>query len=168
MIHLIRPDDRIPLTAAGREQIVAEIERVEARMEELRDLIAEAHEDRTADEDERAAAFALLDELGRCDARRAELRAIVERAVEATPAEREKVGLGSVVRVQEDDGAEAIYTLVNPAEASPASGRVSVESPLGRALEGHRAGDEVTVEAPAGSWALKIVAIEESTAALAA
>jgi transcription elongation GreA/GreB family factor len=168
VIHLVRADDRIPLTAAGREKVQAEIDRVAARMQELRDLIAEAHEDRTADEDERAAAFALLDELGRSEARLAELRAILERAVDAAPAERETVGVGSVVRVQEDDGAEAVYTLVDPAESAPASGRVSVHSPIGRALEGHRAGDEVTVEAPAGRWALKIVAIEGGDPALAA
>jgi transcription elongation factor GreA len=168
VIHLVRGDDRIPLTAAGREKLQAEMARVDASMVELRDLIVEAHEDRTGDEDERAAAFAMLDELGRNEARRAELRAILERAVDAAPAGRETVGVGSVVRVQEDDGAEVIYTLVDPAEAAPASGRVSVHSPIGRALEGHRAGDEVTVEAPAGSWALKIVAIDEATPPLAA
>jgi transcription elongation factor GreA len=167
-MHLVRADDRIPLTAAGRVQLQAEVTRVDAHLDELRDLIEQAHEDRTADEDERAAAFALLDELGRTEARRSELRAILERAVDASPAERETVGVGSIVRVQEDDGAEAIYTLVTAAEAAPASGRVSLESPIGRALEGHRAGDEVTVEAPAGSWPLKIVAIEETMPSLAA
>jgi transcription elongation factor GreA len=168
VVHLIRGDDRIPLTVAGREKLQAEIARVETHMEDLRDLVAEAHEDRTADEDERAAAFAMLDELGRGEARLAELHAILDRAVDAAPADRKTVGVGSVVRVKEDDGAEAIYTLVNPAEAAAASGRVSVQSPIGRALEGHHAGDEVTVEAPAGRWLLKIVAIEETTPPLAA
>jgi transcription elongation factor GreA len=168
VIHLVRGDDRIPLTAAGREKLKAEILRVDALMEELRDLISAAQEDRTADEDERAAAFAMLDELGRSEARRAELNAILERAVDPSPAGRETVSVGSVVRVKEDDGVEAVYTLVDPAEAAPASGRVSVRSPIGRALEGHRAGDEVTVDAPAGSWALKIVAIEDTTPPLAA
>jgi transcription elongation factor GreA len=168
VIHQIRGDDRIPLTAAGRQKLQAEVARVDASMEELRNLIATAQEDRTADEDERAAAFAMLDELGRSGARRAELLAILERAVDAAPAERETVGVGSVVRVREDDGVEAVYTLVDPAEAAPASGRVSIESPIGRALEGHRAGDEVVVEAPAGRWALKIVAIEGAEPALAA
>src|SRR5258708_2052827 len=81
-------------------------------------------------------------------ARVSELQSIVERAVEAAPTERGTIGLGSIVRVKEDDGAEATYTVVSPAEAAPANGRVSVESPLGKALEGHHAGDEVTVEAP--------------------
>jgi transcription elongation factor GreA len=151
------------LTAAGREQLQAEIARVVAQLGELRDLIAEAHEDRTADEDERAAAFAMLDELGRSEARLAELHAILERAIDAAPADRKTVGVGSVVRVREDDGSEVVYTLVTAAEAAPASGRVSVHSPIGRALQGHHAGDEVTVEAPAGRWALQIVAIEEAT-----
>jgi len=168
VIHLVKGDDRIPLTVAGREQLQAEIARVEARLEELRDLVAEAHEDRTADEDERAAAFVMLDELGRGQARLAELHAILERAVDAAPTDRKTVGVGSVVRVQEDDGAEAIYTLVSPAEAAPASGRVSIQSPIGRALQGHHPGDEVAVEAPAGRWTLRIVAIEDEVPSLAA
>jgi transcription elongation factor GreA len=168
LIHLIRGDECIPLTAAGRQMLQDEVARVDASMEGLRDLIAAAQEDRTADEDERAAAFAMLDELGRSEARRAELSAILERAVDAAPAERETVSVGSVVRVREDDDAEAVYTLVDAAEAAPASGRVSMQSPIGRALVGHRVGDEVTVEAPAGRWALKIVAIEGATPALAA
>jgi transcription elongation factor GreA len=168
VIHLVKGDERIPLTMAGREKLQAEIARVEARLEELRDLVFEAHEDRTADEDERAAAFARLDDLGRSQARLAELHAILDRAVDVAPTDRKTVVVGSVVRVQEDDGAEAVYTLVTPAEAAPASGRVSIQSPIGRALQGHHPGDEVAVEAPAGRWTLKIVAIEDEMPPLAA
>jgi transcription elongation factor GreA len=168
VFHLVRGDDRIQLTAAGREKLQGEIARVDALMAELRDLIAAAQEDRTADEDERAAAFAMLDDLGRSEARRAELSAILERAVDAAPTSCETVAVGSVVHVQEDDGAEAVYTLVTPAEAAPASGRVSIQSPIGQALQGHHPGDEVAVEAPAGRWTLKIVAIEDELPPLAA
>ena len=165
--HSAKAHEPIPLTAAGRRQLQDEIGRVEAHMVELRALVADAHEDRTADEDERAAAFGMLDDLGRSEARLAALRAILERAVDVVSGS-EIVGVGTTVRVQEDDGAEATYTVVSPAEASAGSGRVSVQSPIGRALEGHRAGDEVTVDAPAGSWALRILAIEDGSKLLAA
>src|SRR5207244_5559657 len=113
MIHLVEPDDHIPLTAPGREQIAHEVERIEARLAELRDLIADAREDRTADEDERAGAMAMLDEVGRGEARLAELRAILERSVVAAGGA-DQVELGSNVRVREEDGEENVYTLVNP------------------------------------------------------
>src|SRR5436305_1774343 len=69
MTDTARPQERIPLTNAGRLQLQGDIERIETQAAELRELIADAHEDRSADEDERAAAFALLDDLGRAEAR---------------------------------------------------------------------------------------------------
>ena len=152
-------DDRIPLTAAGRRQIEDEIARVEAQIAELRDLVVEAHEDRTADEDERAAAFAMLDELGRQEARLVELHAILERAVDAAPEKAEVADIGTTVRVVDPEGEELTYTLVNPAEAAPSQGRVSTGAPLGKALVGHRAGEVVTVDAPSGAWDLRILEI---------
>lgn len=155
----LRPEERIPLTSAGRERIEGEIARIEARMAELRDLVAEAHDDRTADDDERAAAFALLDELGRQEAKLAELRAILDRAVDATPSRADVVDIGTVVRVRDADGEESVYTVVNPAEAAPSQGRVSTGAPLGRALVGRRAGEKVLVDAPSGAWEMEILEI---------
>ncbi len=152
-------DDRIPLTAAGRRQIENEIARVEAQVAELRDLVAEAHEDRTADEDERAAALAMVDEIGRLEARLVELRAILERAVDAAPAKAEVAGIGTTVRVVDPDGEELTYTLVNPAEAAPSLGPDTTGAPLGQALVGHKPGDVVTVNAPSGAWDLRILDI---------
>src|SRR5215510_11153143 len=75
--------ERVPLTASGRRQIEDEVERLQTRLAELRDLLEEAHADRTADDDERAAALALLDEHARIEARLAELRVILESAIDA-------------------------------------------------------------------------------------
>ena len=58
-----------------------------------------------------------------------------------------------------DDGGEATYTIVGPAEADPASGRISMESPVGKALMGRRVGDAVTVNTPAGAKAMTIVRV---------
>jgi transcription elongation GreA/GreB family factor len=66
---------------------------------------------------------------------------------------------GSVVRVRDADGEEEEYTIVRKGEADPARGRISTESPVGRALLGGRGGDEVTVQTPGGIRALTIVEV---------
>ncbi len=70
------------------------------------------------------------------------------------------VQIGSKITVREGDEEPETYWLVGPAEADPRKGKISHESPLGRALMGKQAGDVVEVEAPAGKFAFKIVGIE--------
>ena len=65
---------------------------------------------------------------------------------------------GSRVRVRDADG-EHEYTLVRSGKADPAKGRISTESPVGRALLGGRRGDEVTVQTPGGVRVLTIVEV---------
>jgi transcription elongation GreA/GreB family factor len=61
-----------------------------------------------------------------------------------------KARLGARVKLSDEDGNEAEYRLVTPDQADPTHGCISVESPLGRALLGKSAGDDVTVERPRG------------------
>jgi len=68
------------------------------------------------------------------------------------------VQIGSTVRVDGPDGPES-FTIVGSTEARPTEGRISNESPVGRALLGRRSGDKVTVHVPAGDIAYRIVAI---------
>jgi transcription elongation factor GreA len=70
----------------------------------------------------------------------------------------EMVELGSHI-VVEAEGERESYTIVGSAEASPAEGRISNESPVGRALLGHRAGDVVRAVVPAGVIEMKILAV---------
>ena len=70
------------------------------------------------------------------------------------------VGFGSKVDVEDTKtGKSLTYTLVSPSEAVPAEGRLSMDSPVGRALAGGKVGQTVKLETPRGSKALKIVAI---------
>lgn len=62
------------------------------------------------------------------------------------------VEVGDEVDVDDDDGDIGTYALVHPAEANAIEGRISVASPLGRALLGARPGDRVIVDAPAGAY----------------
>ncbi len=55
---------------------------------------------------------------------------------------------------------EKTYTITGFAQADPAKGKISDESPVGKALLGHKVGDKITVEAPRGVMTYKIVALE--------
>ena len=70
------------------------------------------------------------------------------------------VSMGSTVRFQEDGEGDESYRIVGPAEADPKAGTVSYESALGKAMLGHRVGDEVEVKIPNGSYRVRITAIE--------
>jgi transcription elongation factor GreA len=69
------------------------------------------------------------------------------------------VQAGSVVKVKDEFGEET-YTIVGPAEVDVARGRISMESPVGKALIGHKVGDKVSVQTPSGSRTVKIVKID--------
>jgi transcription elongation factor GreA len=73
---------------------------------------------------------------------------------------REVVEVGATVTIRDGDNEPEIYTVVGRAEANPREGRISNESPLGRALMDHRAGDDVKVEAPGGSFTVHILKVE--------
>ena len=68
------------------------------------------------------------------------------------------VQIGSTVTIRSQDGKES-FTIVGSAEAAPADGKISNESPVGRALLGRKKGDEVTVSVPAGDYTYKILSI---------
>jgi transcription elongation factor GreA len=91
------------------------------------------------------------------------LRELRDNAVVVEPGgETGEIALGSVVTVRDlDSGREARHTIVSAAESDPAGGRLSIDSPLGRALTGARVGDEVVFDAPRGERRLEVVAIDE-------
>jgi transcription elongation factor GreA len=66
---------------------------------------------------------------------------------------------GSTVEVEDVDGTVETWHLVGAVEADPASGRMSVESPVGRAVLGKRKGDKITVNAPSGVIQLTVKAV---------
>ena len=72
----------------------------------------------------------------------------------------DRVGIGSRVTVAEEDREPETYHIVGSVEADPKSGRVSNQSPLGKALLGHRVGDEVIVNIPDGVICFRITAIQ--------
>jgi transcription elongation factor GreA len=70
--------------------------------------------------------------------------------------------VGSRVLVRDSDGSTDSYTLVAPGEADPRAGRISFESPLGRALLGCRAGETAAVAAPDGVRWVRVVEVDRA------
>jgi len=73
----------------------------------------------------------------------------------------DKVGFGSVVTLENlSNGEEVTYQIVGPDESDIPSGRISIVSPLGKALIGKEAGEEVTVQTPGGTKGYTILKID--------
>jgi transcription elongation factor GreB len=70
-----------------------------------------------------------------------------------------EVRFGATVEVEDENGNLRKYLILGPDEASPSDGRISFQSPLGRALMKRKVGDVVTVQRPAGEIELEIKAI---------
>jgi transcription elongation factor GreA len=72
----------------------------------------------------------------------------------------ENIQVGSKVTVQEEGSQPENYIIVGAAEANPRAGKISNESPLGRALLNRKAGELVKVDAPAGSFSVQVLKVE--------
>lgn len=104
-------------------------------------------------------------EQGKLYSRIAEIKVLIDNAEIVDnidhDAPKDTVTLGSIVKVRDiEDDYEETYEIVGSQEANPSEGRISDDSPVGRALRGHRAGEQVTVEAPAGNLKFEIVSVE--------
>lgn len=91
--------------------------------------------------------------LARLQRRRASLSRMDTRRVS-----RDAIGFWSKVKLLDlDSDEEVTYSLVSPDESDPAEGMISISSPIGRALAGHRVGDDVFVETPRGTRTYEVV-----------
>src|SRR5258708_1689288 len=144
-------DDRpVLLTKEGLRLLEGELEQlVQVRRGEVAERIRQARD--FGDIAENAEYTEAKNEQSLVEGRIQTLEAMVRNAVviEDEPREAGVVGVGASVTVSDEDGNET-YAIVGAAEADPLKGRISNESPLGRALLGHRAGDEVEWTLPSG------------------
>lgn len=141
------------LTPEGWRQLHDELEELQNRRASLGAL--SQHDPMTGSDGDP------LVEISQLDQRIEELQRVLQRAVPVDPDELMPgtVGIGSSVTVRWSEGEEETYTLVGPPEVSPRHGRISYESPVGRALIGRRTGDQVTVPTAAGSSRLEVVTV---------
>lgn len=88
-----------------------------------------------------------------------ELEQLLKEAVEIKQSKKDSVQVGTKIKVKSDAGARE-FIIVGSEEAEPSIGKISNESPLGRAFLGHKTGDLVEVETPRGRVKYKIIEIE--------
>lgn len=153
--------DRPVLTQRGRQRLERELDELRNRrrpevLARLREALEDAHGD-TAHSSEYAEAKR---DQAFVEGRIGELERVLAEAevleVSPTPG---VVSAGSTVVVRDEHGEER-YTLVGPFEADPRQGLISIESPVGSALVGRRAGEVIEVDTPAGRQRLQVIAVE--------
>lgn len=151
----------IPLTPEGKRKLEEELAYlVNVRRPEVAEKIHSAKMD--GDIMENAGYEAAKEEQAMLEGRIAYLENLLRNAVLIeNDGQSATVQLGSVVTIQEEgqDDLET-YVIVGAAEADPTAGRISNESPLGKALMGRKVGDRVTVMAPGGQVRFILRAVE--------
>jgi transcription elongation factor GreA len=148
------------LTREGHDRLQLELDHLRTtKRQQVADRLHEAMEGGELIED--AEYEAAKNEQAFVEGRIQELEILLAnaRVIEET-GKMEVVQLAAKVTIQEDGYEPELYTIVGPAEANPREGRISNESPLGRALLDHRAGDIVTVNAPDGTFTVRIMKVE--------
>ena len=154
------PKDVI-LTPEGLANLKAELDELTtARRREVAQRIKEARE--FGDISENAEYDDAKNEQAMLEARIAQLEDKLRSAtvIDASSITNDVVGVGSIVHVKEAGGKSTKYTIVGSAEASPAEMKLSNESPIGKALLGHKRGEEVVITTPKGKRKLKITKID--------
>ncbi|MDY6906929.1 MAG: transcription elongation factor GreA [Chloroflexota bacterium] len=148
------------LTAEGRSALEAELDTLKADRPRISEEIRRAAADK--DFRENAPLEAAREHQGMMEARIKHLEHVLKSAVVAQgKADTSKVGQGSTVRLRDlASGEEMRYTLVNPREVNLAQGKISMASPIGKALLNRGKGDEVEVAAPVGMLHYHIEDIE--------
>ena len=143
------------------KQELYELETV--RMKEVAEQIKEARS--FGDLSENSEYDEAKNEQGKVFSRIEELKVLIDNAEIVdnidVDAPKDTVTLGSIVKVLDmEDDFEETYEIVGSQEANPKAGRISDDSPVGRGLRGHRAGETVSIAAPAGELKFKIISVE--------
>ena len=149
------------LTKEGEQKMREELEHLEGPMRtDLARRLREAIQ--MGDLSENADYIAAKEEQGFLEGRIQELEQILKNAkiIDELEKNHNEVGIGDHVTIQEKDYPPETFYLVGPKEADPRNGRISHESPIGRALIGHKVNEKVEAETPGGKIVLKILKIE--------
>ena len=142
--------EKLPMLAEGYEKLTAELK----ALREERPRIVEAIEEARAHGDlsENAEYHAAKERQGQVEATIADLEDRVSRAQIIDPASLsgDKIVFGATVTLLDDDEKPVKYQIVGPYEADAKVGRISYNSPLGKALIGRKVEDEIEVTVPSG------------------
>jgi transcription elongation factor GreA len=150
------------LTQEGHDKLQEELEHLRTvRRQEVAERLREALEDGDQGIDADAECDAARNEQAFVEGRIRELETILSNAkMIEDNGKNDVVEVGAKITIKEEGMKAEKYTIVGAVEASPMNGRISNESPIGKAVMGHKAGDEVTVKAPNGEYTVKILKVE--------
>ena len=137
------------LTDDGRRQAMSQLEFLRnVKRAEVAQYLQEAKE--SGDVIDNAAYEDAQTQYHRLEDRIYELEQLLARATLIGRLQNDVVSLGSVIHLCASDDREYHYTIVGAFEAEPRAGRISNESPVGKALLGHKVGDTIIVSTPGG------------------
>lgn len=152
------------LTYEGLRKLEDELEHLKVvKRKEISQKIKEAREQ--GDLSENAEYDAAKDEQRDIEARIEEIEKILKNAevVVEEEVELDSISIGCKVRILDVEFNEEMeYKIVGSTEANSLKGKISNESPVGKALLGAKVGDEVTVETPTGEFKYKVLEIQRS------
>jgi transcription elongation factor GreA len=142
--------DKMPMLAEGFEKLTSDLKRLRAE----RPLVVEAIEEARAHGDlsENAEYHAAKERQGQIEMSMADIEDKISRAqiIDPTTLSGDKIVFGATVTLLDEDDKPVTYQVVGEAEADAKRGMISYQSPLGRALIGRQAKDEVEVTVPSG------------------
>jgi transcription elongation factor GreA len=147
------------LTEDGRQDALAKLNFLRTvKRAEVAQYLHDAKE--SGDVIDNAAYEDAKNEQARLEGRIIELEQMLASAKPISKISTDEISLGSVVQLKTADNREYNYTLVGAYEAKPSAGLISNESPVGRALLGHKVGEMVIVSTPGGVKEYTIVRID--------
>jgi transcription elongation factor GreA len=150
-----------PMTALGKKMMEAELDQlIKVDRENVKEAIAEARA--LGDLKENAEYSAAKEKQSHVEGRIQELQSKLSRArvVEVNNFKGEKIVFGATVKITDANGKEITYQIVGEDEAMTDASKISYSSPLGKALIGKEAGDEVIVKAPKGDVTYEVQAVQ--------
>ena len=154
-------DARVPMTQKGYQTLTEELKRLKSV--ERPKVVREIEEARDhGDLSENAEFHAAKERQSLLDVQIREIEDKMARAqvIEISKLSGEKVVFGATVSLVDENGDKVVYQIVGDHEAEPKNGRISISSPIARALIGKSEGDEVEVRTPAGARAFEILNVE--------
>ena len=152
--------DKVPMLAEGHRHLNEELKRLKRERPEIIDAIEEARAH--GDLSENAEYHAAKERQGQIEAMIADIDDRLSRAmvIDPTTLSGDKVVFGATVTLIDEEDKKIVYQLVGQTEADAKVGRISYNSPLGRALIGRNVGDEIEVTTPAGERYYELAKIE--------
>jgi len=144
------------MTAEGLEKLKDQLSEIKQKLKEVAVRIKDAKD--LGDLSENAEYHEAKNEQAFLYGRAVEIEEKIKMAIVADKGKNSFISVGSSIGI-ENEGEKITYSIVGSSESDPSNGKISIDSPIGSAVSGHRAGDTVTVSTPAGEMEYKILEV---------